>query len=197
MENINWEKEGYKLYAMNDGYIMSFTMGSTESIEKEIMHKGTRDYDFWLVEKDGVIDFYTTKFDILAPGCEIEVTKVKTVKGKIVENGVVSFEGNEVNPFGAFGGGVLISFKNYRIVREKEPKVKMVEEETMPKSRLVEYGCSSREFESTEDVRNFVLDNRDEYDGYIVRSYNGWDSDTIYRWQELANGKIIWRKEKA
>lgn len=35
------------------------------------------------------------------------------------------------------------------------------------------------------------------WDGYIVRSYNGWDSDTIYRWQKLANGKIIWRKEKA
>ena len=52
-------------------------------------------------------------------------------------------------------------------------------------------------FRLTEDVRNFVIDNRDEYDGYIVRSYNGWDSDTIYRWQELANGKIIWRKEKA
>lgn len=68
---------------------------------------------------------------------------------------------------------------------------------SVEKSRLVEYGCSNREFESTEDVRNFVLDNRDEYDGYIVRSYNGWDSDTIYRWQELANGKIIWRKEKA
>ena len=196
MENINWEKEGYKLYAMNDGYIMSFTMGLSESIEEEIMYKGTRDYDFWLVEKDGVIDFYTTKFDILAPGCVIEVTKVKTVKGKIVENGVVSFEDNEVNPFGAVGGGVAISFKNYRIVKEKEP-VKIVKEEAKPKSRLVEYGCSNREFESTEDVRNFVIDNRDEYDGYIVRSHNGWDSDTIYRWQELANGKIIWRKEKA
>ena len=193
MENINWEKEGYKLYAMNDGYIMSFTMGWSESIEEEIMYKGTRDYDFWLVEKDGVIDFYTTKFDILAPGCEIEVTKVKTAKGKIVENGVVSFEDNEVNPFGA---DVAFSFKNYRIVKEKEP-VKIVKEEAKPKSRLVEYGCSNREFESTEDVRNFVIDNRDEYDGYIVRSYNGWDSDTIYRWQELANGKIIWRKEKA
>ena len=196
MENINWEKEGYKLYAMNDGYIMSFIMGCSESIEEEIMHKGTRDYDFWLVEKDGVIDFYTTKFDILAPGCEIEVTKVKTVKGKIVENGVVSFEDNEVNPFGAVGGSALFSFDNYRIVKEKEP-VKIVKEEAKPKSRLVEYGCSNREFESTEDVRNFVIDNRDEYDGYIVRSYNGWDSDTIYRWQELANGKIIWRKEKA
>lgn len=63
------------------------------------------------------------------------------------------------------------------------------------KARLVEYGCSG--FKSTKDVRNFVLDNRDEWDGYIVRSNNCWDSDTIYRWQELANGKIIWRKEKA
>ena len=197
MENINWEKEGYKLYAMNDGYIVPFTMGSTESIEEEIMYKGTRDYDFWLVEKDGVIDFYTTKFDILAPGCEIEVTKVKTVKGKIVENGIVFLKKNEVNPFGAIGGGVSPYIYNYRVVRENNLyKVEKVEE-TKPKSRFVEYGCSNREFESTEDVRNFVLDNRDEYDGYIVRSYNGWDSDTIYRWQELANGKIIWRKEKA
>ena len=193
MEKINWEKEGYKLYAMNDGYIMSFTMGWSESIEKGIMRKGNRYYDFWLVEKDGVIDFYTTKFDDSIPGFEIEVTKVKTVKGKIVENGVVSFEDNEVNPFGA---DVAFSFDNYRIVKEKEP-VKIVKEEAKPKSRLVEYGCSNREFESTEDVKNFVIDNRDEYDGYIVRSYNGWDSDTIYRWQELANGKIIWRKEKA
>lgn len=195
MEKINWEKEGYKLYAMNDGYIMSFTMGWSESIEKGIMRKGNRYYDFWLVEKDGVIDFYTTKFDDSIPGFEIEVTKVKTVKGKIVENGVVSFKDNEVNPFGAIGGGEVISFKNYRIVREKPVKILM--EEAEPGSRLVEYGCSNREFESTEDVRNFVIDNRDEYDGYIVRSYNGWDSDTIYRWQELANGKIIWRKEKA
>ena len=195
MEKIKWEKEGYKLYAMNDGYIMSFTMGCSKSIEEEIEYKGTVDYDFWLVEKDGVIDFYTTKFDILAPGCEIEVTKVKTVKGKIVENGVVSFKDNEVSPFGVFGGGIVIAFKNYRIVREKPVKILM--EEAEPESRLVEYGCSNREFKSTEDVRNFVLDNRDEYDGYIVRSYNGWDSDTIYRWQELANGKIIWRKEKA
>ena len=195
MGKIKWEKEGYKLYAMNDGYIMSFTMGCSKSIEEEIEYKGTVDYDFWLVEKDGVIDFYTTKFDILAPGCEIEVTKVKTVKGKIVENGVVSFKDNEVSPFGVFGGGIVIAFKNYRIVREKPVKILM--EEAEPESRLVEYGCSNREFKSTEDVRNFVLDNRDEYDGYIVRSYNGWDSDTIYRWQELANGKIIWRKEKA
>ena len=183
------------MYAMNDGYIMSFTMGCSKSIEEEIEYKGTVDYDFWLVEKDGVIDFYTTKFDILAPGCEIEVTKVKTVKGKIVENGVVSFKDNEVSPFCVFGGGIVIAFKNYRIVREKPVKILM--EEAEPESRLVEYGCSNREFKSTEDVRNFVLDNRDEYDGYIARSYNGWDSDTIYRWQELANGKIIWRKEKA
>ena len=195
MEKIKWEKEGYKLYAMNDGYIMSFTMGCSKSIEEEIEYKGTVDYDFWLVEKDGVIDFYTTKFDDSIPGFEIEVTKVKTVKGKIVENGVVSFKDNEVNPFGAIGGGEVISFKNYRIVREKPVKILM--EEAEPESRLVEYGCSNREFESTEDVRNFILDNRDEYDGYIVRSNNGWDSDTIYRWQELANGKIIWRKEKA
>ncbi len=195
MEKIKWEKEGYKLYAMNYGYIMSFTMGCSKSIEEEIEYKGTVDYDFWLVEKDGVIDFYTTKFDILAPGCEIEVTKVKTVKGKIVENGVVSFKDNEVSPFGVFGGDIVIAFKNYRIIREKPVKILM--EEAEPESRLVEYGCSNREFKSTEDVRNFVLDNRDEYDGYIVRSYNGWDSDTIYRWQELANGKIIWRKEKA
>ena len=66
---------------------------------------------------------------------------------------------------------------------------------SVAKPRLVEYGCSG--FKSTKDVRNFVLDNRDEWDGYIVRSNNCWDSDTIYRWQELANGKIIWRKEKA
>lgn len=66
---------------------------------------------------------------------------------------------------------------------------------SVAESSLVEYGCSG--FESTKDVRNFVLDNRDEWDGYIVRSNNCWDSDTIYRWQELANGKIIWRKEKA
>ena len=38
MEKINWEKEGYKLYAMNDGYIMSFTMGRSESIENEIKY---------------------------------------------------------------------------------------------------------------------------------------------------------------
>lgn len=197
MESINWEKEGYKLYAMNDGYIMLFTMGCSEFIEEQIMFKGYRYYDFWLVEKDGVIDFYTTKFDILVPGCKIEVTKVKTVKGKIVENGVVSFEDNEENPFGAVGGGVAISFKNYRIVKEKPVKILMGDEKAERESRLVEYGCSLMGFRSTEDVRNFVLDNRDEYDGYIVRSYNGWDSDTIYRWQELANGKIIWRKEKA
>ena len=138
MENINWEKEGYKLYAMNYGYIMSFTMGRSESIENEIKYKGNRYYDFWLVEKDGVIDFYTTKFDILVSGFKIEVTKVKTVKGKIVENGVVSFEDNEENPFGAVGGGVAISFKNYRIVKEKEPVKFLLEDEgTEPDQGLV------------------------------------------------------------
>ena len=139
MENINWEKEGYKLYAMNYGYIMSFTMGRSESIENEIKYKGNRYYDFWLVEKDGVIDFYTTKFDILVSGFEIEVTKVKTVKGKIVENGVVSFEDNEENPFGAVGGGVAISFKNYRIVKEKEPvKILLEDEGAEPEYGLLE-----------------------------------------------------------
>ena len=146
MENINWEKEGYKLYAMNYGYIMSFTMGRSESIENEIKYKGNRYYDFWLVEKDGVIDFYTTKFDFFVPGIKIEVTKVKTVKGKIVENGVVSFEDNEENPFGAVGGGVAISFKNYRIVKEKEPVKFLLEDEgAEPESEsgLVEHWLQS------------------------------------------------------
>ena len=199
MENISLEKEGYKLYAMDNGYIMPFSMRQGKSVEEVIAGMGSRSYDFWLIEKDGVIDFYTTKFDFFAPGLEIEITKVKTIKGKIVKGDVVDFKYNEELPFGGLncilGNGNVFSFDNYRIVREKETeKVKKVE---VPKSRLVEYGCSNREFKSTEDVRNFVLDNRDEYDGYIARSYNGWDSDTIYRWQELANGKIIWRKEKA
>lgn len=145
MEKINREKEGYKLYAMNDGYIMSFTMGGDESIENEIKYKGYRYYDFWLVEKDGVIDFYTTKFDILVPGCKIEVTKVETVKGKIVENGVVSFADNEVNPFGAVGGGVVNSFKNYRIVKEKEPVKILIEDEAEPDQDSVKL-AEGREF---------------------------------------------------
>ena len=61
-------------------------------------------------------------------------------------------------------------------------------------STLVEYNGN---FSSTAEVRGYVLDNRDEYEGYIVRSGNCWDGDTIYRWQELDKGRIIWRKTKA
>lgn len=52
------------------------------------------------------------------------------------------------------------------------------------------------EFDDTHNIRNYILDNRDEYDGYIVRSNNCWDKDIIYLWQEMANGEIIWRKQK-
>lgn len=68
------------------------------------------------------------------------------------------------------------------------------EQTILGNNRIIEYEGN---FDSTTQCRNYIIDNKEEWDGYIVRSYNGWDSDTIYRWQELANGKIIWRKEKA
>lgn len=175
--DVFWGMQDYFLYAMENGRISSFTTGSLATVEEEIEAKG-RDYDFWLVEKDGLISFYRKE--------KGKWIVVKTVRGRVVEDKEV-----EEKLFGA------IRFMNYVIVKDEEKVSAPVKEEVKPESRLVEYGCSSREFESTEDVRNFVLDNRDEYDGYIVRSNNNWDSDTIYRWQELANGKIIWRKEKA
>lgn len=58
------------------------------------------------------------------------------------------------------------------------------------KPNLLEFS----EFDDTHNIRNYILDNRDEYDGYIVRSNNCWDKDIIYLWQERANGEIIWRK---
>jgi hypothetical protein len=59
---------------------------------------------------------------------------------------------------------------------------------------IIEYNGN---FNSTKEVREWILNNRDTVDGYIIRGYNAWDGNTIYRWQELNNGKIIWRKEKA
>lgn len=60
------------------------------------------------------------------------------------------------------------------------------------KPNLLEFS----EFDDTWNIRNYILDNRDEYDGYIVRSNNCWDKDITYLWQEKANGEIIWRKQK-
>ncbi|MDY3769004.1 MAG: hypothetical protein SOZ83_05345 [Sphaerochaetaceae bacterium] len=60
------------------------------------------------------------------------------------------------------------------------------------KPNLLEFN----EFGDTWNIRNYILDNRDEYDGYIIRSNNCWDKDTTYLWQERANGEIIWRKQK-
>ena len=114
--NKNWTKEGYKLYAMKDGFIMNFTMGSSESIENEIFAKGTRNYDFWLVEKDGKIDFYSVKIDPMAQGLGIEITKEKTISGTIVEDKRSNYQG-----FGAFGGGIPVHFMNYKLI-EKTPE---------------------------------------------------------------------------
>lgn len=84
--------------------------------------------------------------------------------------------------------------------------LKLEETTEIENSKLVETKSETTEstlyeatslFMSKADVRSYVLDNRDIYEGYIIRSLNNWDSDTIYRWEEKDNGKIIWRKEKA
>ena len=82
---------------------------------------------------------------------------------------------------------------------KEEPKQEILVEKSETKSETTEttlYEATSL-FMSKADVRSYVLDNRDIYEGYIIRSLNNWDSDTIYRWKELDNGKIIWIKEKA
>lgn len=120
--NKNWTKEGYKLYALKDGFIMNFTMGSSESIENEILAKGSRNYDFWLVEKDGKIDFYSVKIDPMAQGLGIEITKEKTISGTIVEDKRSNYQG-----FGAFGGGIVVEFINYKIIEKPlEPNKKEI-----------------------------------------------------------------------
>lgn len=105
-----WEKEGFKLYACKDGYIMNYTMGASESIEKEICAKGTIDVDSWIVAKDDSFTYYTTVIDPLSQGVGIEVFKGETVKGKIVKLSMCSED-----VFNAFGGGKILSFQNYGI----------------------------------------------------------------------------------
>lgn len=78
---------------------------------------------------------------------------------------------------------------------KEEPKQEIVKiPEPDFENPIIEYNGN---FSSTKEVRSYILDNMEVYEGYIVRSRNGWDSDTIYRWKKLDNGKIIWIKEKA
>lgn len=79
---------------------------------------------------------------------------------------------------------------------KEEPKQETLVEKSEPdfENPIIEYNGN---FSSTKEVRSYILDNMEVYEGYIVRSRNGWDSDIIYRWKELDNGKIIWIKEKA
>lgn len=174
--NVVWGCQDYFLYAMEDGYIVNYTTGSLPTVEEEIYYKG-RNHDFWLVEEKGVITFYRNENG--------NIKKVKEVYGTIVEDERIIWDGEGNHPLFGFS-----EFTNYKIKHTKAPKKETVE---TTKSTLIEYNGN---FSSTEEVRSYILDNREDYKGYIVRSSNGWDGDILYLWKELDNGKIIWTKLK-
>lgn len=178
--NVSWGCQDYFLYAMEDGYIVSYTTGSLPTVEEEIYYKG-RNHDFWLVEEKGVITFYRNENG--------NIKKVKEVYGTIVEDERIIWDGEGNHPL--FG---LSEFINYKIKHTKAPETK-IETTKSETTESTLYEATSL-FMSKADVRSYVLDNRDIYEGYIIRSLNNWDSDTIYRWEEKDNGKIIWKKEK-
>jgi hypothetical protein len=138
---------------------------------------------------------------------EVPKTEIKPFKkqGTIYQNYKITF--NEKGCYkicskeGAFvESGAILDMNKLALISNiedynEEPKQKTpVEKSETTKSTLYE---ATSLFMSKTDVRNFVLDNREIYEGYIIRSLNNWDNDTIYRWEEKDNGKIIWRKEKA
>jgi hypothetical protein len=106
-------------------------------------------------------------------------------KGEFVEVGAIL----DMNKL-----ALISNIEDYKEETKQETPVEKSETTKSTESTLYE---ATSLFMSKADVRNFVLDNREIYEGYIVRSLNCWDSDTIYRWEEKDNGKIIWRKEKA
>lgn len=177
---VCWGCQDYFLYAMEDGYIVRYTTGSAPTVEEEIYYKG-RNHDFWLVEEKGVITFYKNENG--------NVKKVKEVFGTIVEDKRIRWDGEGNHPLFGYS-----EFMNYRIKHAEPPKQETLGEKSeTTKSRLIEYNGN---FNSTEEVRSYILDNREDYEGYIVRSSNGWDGDVLYLWKELDNGKIIWTKLK-
>lgn len=173
---FGWKE--YRLFAMNDGYIKNFTTSSADcTIEQEIAYKG-RSYDIWLVEKDHVITYYREESG--------KYVAFKQIKGTIVEDRIV--EGDEASrPF----DGNICSFQNWKIMKDKKEEPK---QETKPISTIIDFDGN---YSNIAELKSYILDNREDYEGYRIRSRNNWDSDVIYRWQELDNGKIIWRKEKA
>ena len=146
-------------------------------------------HDLWIVEENGTIQVWKRpQSNKLSQGiirCEMVEEKKGTIKatGETIQICVMAFD------------LYTVDFE----LDTKSVKTKSVEKSETTKSETTEstlYEATSP-FLSKADVRNLVLDNRDIYEGYIIRSLNNWDSDTIYRWEEKDNGKIIWRKEKA
>lgn len=139
---------------------------------------------------------------------EVPKTEIKPFKkqGTIYQNYKITFDEKgryEIrSKTGAFvESGAILDMNILALISnieeyKEEPKQETFVEKSEPdfENPIIEYNGN---FSSTKEVRSYILDNMEVYEGYIVRSRNGWDSDTIYRWKELDNGKIIWIKEKA
>lgn len=156
-------------------------------VAKEIDYKDLN-HDLWIVEENGTIQVWkrprSNKLSRDFICCEMVEEKKGTIKatGETVQICVMAFDLYTV---------------------DFELDTKCVETKPVEKSETTKSTTETTLYEATSlfmskaDVRNFVLDNRDIYEGYIIRSLNNWDSDTIYRWEEKSNGKIIWHKTKA
>lgn len=181
-------KKTYNLYkVMQDGKLAKVPTLSTVdcTIAEEIDYKDLN-HNLWVVEENGTLQLWrrphSNKSTNEFVSCELVEEKKGTVKatGEHIQIGVCAYDLYTVD-FAIDTECVKSTAVDLPVARKAD-------------STLVEYDGN---FSSTAEVRGYVLDNRDEYEGYIVRSNNCWDGDTIYRWQELDNGRIIWRKTKA
>ena len=178
----------YKVFG-KDRIVKISTLSTVDcTVAEEIDYKDLN-HDLWIVEENGTIQVWKRPQSNknLSQGI-IRCEMVEERKGSVVSTGKKEWFYNVEEPF------YTVNFElDTESVESTKVETKSVET-TKPQSTLVEYNGN---FSSTEEVRNYVLDNREDYEGYIVRSSNCWDSDTIYRWEEKDNSTIIWRKTKA
>lgn len=172
----------YKLYRVyKDGNLENFIIGSSETIEKEINAKDIRT-GTWLADFGTHIDVYERIEN------EGEIKKVKTIKGKIVIKNEMGVRGNGTVRYVAYE---LITDEKITPIEPVVSEYRLKSVESVESSYLEFNG----DFKSTKEIREYIIDNRELYDGYVVRSKNNWNEDVYYTWKESGDN-IIWIKSK-